>query len=165
MIFWLLLAVGIGILYMMWFFSLSSWRRLTELGVEHALSFISFFDGLVISGITALVLSRLIWILTNLAVFQDVPWGILPYLHTANGLMWFSVFPWRFLVFTEGLNYTVLWAVYGVLAAIITFIPTIALSRKLKVEKLGIMRGYIIRAIGGMIVVLLYTGVLVYIVK
>lgn len=142
MIAWGILAIALIALYFIWYQIISIWIRLGELGVGHKKSFISFFDGILLSGLFALAVSRITWMFMNISFFTDVPWGLVPYLRSATGISWFSVFPWRFLLFTEGIVYPVLWGTWGLLIIVSIFMPTLSLVGKLKVDKKRVMNKF-----------------------
>lgn len=159
---WLLAALGAVIVYVGWYVLLSTWLRLQELGVENSRSSSNYFDGLFLSGSIGLVVSRLVWMFWNRTMYADVPWGLLPYNRSASETVWFAVFPWRFLRVLEGIYFPVFWGIIAVLAFWILFLPTFRLIRRLKLEKRGIMRAFLIRVflcgvlVGGYFAVLLY---------
>jgi hypothetical protein len=158
---YILVILGLAILYLGWYISLTSWSRLTELGVEHKRNSLLFFDTLLLSFLFGLLLARLVWMAMNMTVYADVPWGFLPYVRTALSIDWLTYFPWRILRFTEGINNLVLWTTTGLVASFTVYVPTISLARKLRVEKRSVMMGFVIRALLGMIATLGYFVLLI----
>lgn len=151
---------GFILLYICWAVSISSWSRLTELGIEHKKSSSTYFDSVMLSGFFGLLVSRIVWMFTQMSIYQDVPWGILPYSRSASEFVWFTVFPWRFFRVTEGIHFPVLWIIMGILTIFTVFIPTISLARRLRLEKRGIMRAFIIKNAFCSAVALLYFALL-----
>lgn len=158
---YILTVIGVIVLYLGWNISLTSWSRLLELGVEHKKNSYVFFDTVLWSFLIALMLSRLVWMTFHISLYSDVPWGILPYVRTTSSIDWLTYFPWRILRFTEGLQYQVLWATFGLISAITIYIPTISLARKLKVEKSSVTIGFVMKALAGLIITLAYFAALI----
>lgn len=157
-----LTLLGFLIVYLCWAVSVSSWSRLTELGIEHRKSSTTYFDSILSSAFFGTLVSRIVWMFMNMQLYQDVPWGILPYSRSASEFVWFTVFPWRFLRLTEGLYFPILWVVMGLLIVSAIFVPTIKIARKLKLEKRGIMRSFILKNGASALLVLVYFAVLTY---
>lgn len=153
---YLFVALGLTVLYLGWYISLTSWSRLSELGVKHRQNSFVFFDTVLLSFIVGLLLSRLVWMSAHASLYTDVPWGILPYLRTALSVDWLTYFPWRILRFSEGINFQVLWVTFGLLASTALYLPTISLARKLRVEKRSVLAGFIAKALLGTVVTLGY---------
>ncbi len=159
---WVILAIAVIVLYLSWFVVISIWSRLIELGVEHKKSFISFFDAVLGSGLLGLFFARIVWMFSNMSLFTSVPWGIVPYVRSASGIAWFSVFPWRFLLFSEGIFYPVLWGIWGLSAIIMLYVPTLVLIGKLRIDKKNVMRMFRRNVFLGIIAVLLVTVLAIY---
>ena len=140
-----LLLLGLGMLYVCWNVSMTSWGRLSELGIVHKKSSTTYFDSILIAGLIGVAISRISWMLINLPVYADVPWGFLPYSRSASETVWFTLFPWRLFRFTEGIVSPVLWIAMGLIVVFSIFIPTINLARKLRLEKRGIMRTFLVK--------------------
>ncbi|WKZ24234.1 MAG: hypothetical protein QY312_01340 [Candidatus Dojkabacteria bacterium] len=155
---WALGAVLLS--YWCWKTALSIWERLRELGIKHSKSSFTFFDEIFISGVISLLAARLVWMGLNLARYTEVPWGLLPYSRTATETIWLTLFPWRVLQFSEGVFLPVLWGLFGFLLILYIFIPTISLARRLKLEKRGIMRNFILRSLTCCLAILAYFGAL-----
>lgn len=159
---YVLLIVGLMLFYSGWVVTLTSWDRLADLGVEHSKSSTSYFDVLLSSSIISLVISRLVWMGMNMGAYQDVPWGILPYSRSATDFSWFTMFPWRIFRINEGVFMPAFWGILGFLAIVGIFLPTIQLARKLKLEKRGIMRGFVVKSVAISLATAIYMGILIY---
>jgi len=162
-VFWGLFLIGVVLFYLVWSVLVSVWSRLSELGVKNEKSSTTFFDNFFYVTIVGSILARATWMVLHRVLFYDVPWGILPYSRSASGYLWLTVFPWRFLRLTEGIYYPVLWAFVGVTLLFTVFWPTFELARKLRLEKRGIMRAFLIRITACAAVSTLYFGALAYI--
>ncbi|MCC7304037.1 hypothetical protein IT418_01315 [bacterium] len=159
---WLFIIAGLALFYGGWHLSMITWARLEELGIDHTRSSTTYFDRIFSSSVIALIFSRLIWMLLNVQRYAEVPWGLLAYNRSVSGIEWFSVFPWRFFKITEGVYFPLFWVIVAIGIVFGIFIPTIRLARRLKLEKRGIMRSFILRSIAGIIGVFVYFGFLVY---
>jgi hypothetical protein len=100
--------------------------------------------------------------ITHISFYQEVPWGLLPYSRSAAEFVWFTVFPWRFFRLTEGITYPVLWIVMGLVTIAIVFLPTITIARRLRLEKRGIMRAFVLRTVFCILITALYFMLLTY---
>jgi hypothetical protein len=148
-----------------WSVSTSSWSRLSELGIEHTKSSTTYFDSILTSSIVGTIIARISWMLLNLSVYQEVPWGILPYSRSATEFIWFTVFPWRLFRITEGIFYPALWIIMGIIVIFSVFFPTVQLARKLRLEKRGIMRSFVLKNAACAIIVAGYFALLTYFVR
>lgn len=159
---WIFVVTGVVLFYGCWRISVVNWARLSELGIVHSKSSTTYFDNIFSSSIIALIFSRLTWMLMNVRLYAEVPWGLLAYNRSASGLEWFSVFPWRVLKLTEGIYFPLFWGIMALGVIFGIFVPTIRLARRLKLEKRGIMRTFILRSLGGILMTLVYFGLLGY---
>lgn len=159
---WAVLLIGVAIFYVGWHLSLTSWSRLRELGIEHERNSTTYFDTILWSLLLGLIVARIAWMGLHAGLYAEVPWGIFPYVKTVNAVDWFTFFPWRIFKLTEGISYPVLWSISGILSAMFIFIPTMSLARKLKLEKRGIMRGFLIKSIVGFVLTIAYFSGLVW---
>lgn len=159
---WAFVVAGFILIYACWRVSIVTWGRLNELGISHNRSSTTYFDNILNSGLVALLFSRLTWMLLNVQVYADVPWGILPYSRSASGITWFTLFPWRFLRIQEGVLLPLFWGImaFGVISTI--FVPTIKLAMRLRLEKRGVMRSFVIKAVLSIVAILGYFGTLIY---
>jgi hypothetical protein len=159
---WFLAALGVVVAYTSWYVLLSTWSRLQELGIENTKSSSNYFDCLFYGGILGLIFSRVTWMVSHRGLYSDVPWGLLPYNRNASETVWLAVFPWRFFRIAEGIYFPVFWLIAGVFVLWILFVPALRLIRRLKLEKRGIMRAFLIRVllcgllVGGYFSLLLY---------
>jgi hypothetical protein len=149
-------------MYIGWYISLTNWSRLTELGVEHKNNSVVYFDGVVVTFLLALSLSRAVWMINHEALYSEVPCGFLPYIRTALSIEWLTYFPWRIFKIAEGIDTVFLYALWGILFSIRTYIPAIVLTRKLKVEKKRVSRNFLLKSILGMVITITYAVLLVF---
>lgn len=159
---WSAIGVGIIVFYIGWYLSLTSWSRLKELGVEHNRNSTTYFDIMLGSFLLSLIVARIVWMVMNQSIYNDVPWGIFPYVRTVASIEWFAYFPWRILQLTEGVYYPVLWGLFGFFASTFIFLPTTTLARRLKIEKRGVMRRFLLKSLLGFVLFLVYFGVLTW---
>lgn len=153
---------GFIVLYLVWRVFISTWGRLAELGITHSYSSVTFFDKIFNSGMYGLLLSRIVWMVMNRSVYADVPWGLLPYSRSATEFIWFTLFPWRFFRLTEGVLLPLLWAIMGVGIIWFIFVPTFSLVRRLKIEKRGVMRAFLVRILVSGLLTVGYFASLIY---
>lgn len=158
----LLAVAGLFLVYICWRTTLVIWRRLEELGIKHQRTSTTYFDNILRGAIVGAVFARIVWMFINRAVYADVPWGVLPYSRSATEFIWFTVFPWRFFRLTEGMMFPIMWGIMGILIILSVFIPTAQLARTLKLEKRGIMRSFVLRAVACAVLTAIYFGTLIY---
>ncbi|PIY17647.1 hypothetical protein CO112_01215 [Candidatus Dojkabacteria bacterium CG_4_9_14_3_um_filter_150_Dojkabacteria_WS6_41_13] len=161
-VFWGLFSLGLVLFYFVWSILISVWSRLNELGVKNEKSSTTFFDNVLYITIAGSILARAMWMVFHRVLYYGIPWGILPYSRSASGYLWLTVFPWRFFRLTDGIYYPVLWAFIGVVLLFTVFWPTFELARRLRLEKRGIMRAFLIRITACAAVSTLYFGALTY---
>ncbi|MFZ6022736.1 MAG: hypothetical protein ACOYT9_04720 [Patescibacteria group bacterium] len=157
-----LICIGFVVLYTVWRVFISTWGRLSELGITHRNSSVTYFDKILYSGLFGLLISRIVWMVMNRAVYADVPWGILPYSRSATEFIWFTLFPWRFFRITEGIMLPLLWGLMCAGIVWLISIPTFRLVRTLKIEKRGVMRAFLLRIVAGTLLMIGYFAVLIY---
>lgn len=157
-----LISIGFAVLYMVWRIFISIWGRLSELGITHRNSSVTYFDKIFYSGLFGLLISRIAWMVMNRAVYADVPWGILPYSRSATEFIWFTLFPWRFFRITEGIILPLLWGLMCTGIVWLISIPTFRLVRTLKIEKRGVMRAFLLRILAATLLTIGYFAVLIY---
>lgn len=144
---WLFAVLGAVLAYACWQVLFSIWSRLQELGIENTKSSSNYFDNLLYGLLSGLAVARLVWMFFNRALYIDVPFGLLPYNRSATETVWFAVFPWRIFRVDEGVYFPVLWGIMGVYLIWTLFLPTIRLIRRLKLEKRGIMRAFLVKVL------------------
>lgn len=154
--------VGVVLFYLGWYVSITNWSRLTELGIEHSKSSTTYFDGIFTNSVVSLIAARIVWMLLHVSIYQDVPWGLLPYTRSTADFNWFALFPWRVFRITEGVFLPIFWVLLGVLIVFGIFAPSITMARRLRLEKRGIMRSFIVKYIVCIVTTLVYFGVLGY---
>jgi len=156
MIQWGLALLFVPVLYLSWKTLLSTWRKLSSLGVEHRLVSTWLFDSILKAFFLAGVISRFSWMILNLDQYAGLLWSFAPFEVMSSSVIWFRYLPWRYLLFLEGMELTVLWLTTGVLTFIVIFLPTVRLVRTLKLEKRGIVRNLLIQSLLGAFYLLAY---------
>jgi len=159
---WIFIGIGVMLLYVCWQVLVMTWTRLQDLGVDNSLSSGNYFDLVSLAGVVSVLISRVVWMGLNRAAYAEIPWGILPYNRSASGVVWLEVFPWRLLRVSEGITVPVVFGGMVILLLAWLFWPTIQLIRKLKLEKRGIMRAFLIRVALLFLSVVAYFGLLSY---
>ena len=115
----------IGLLYLLWAIFSYNVFYLKKKRIDISLSGFNFFDALIKSALLALIFGRAIWLVTNMSHVQEVGFWFFPYIKTGDNIMWFSYYPWRFFLFSEGVNLLIAKIIFLILIILKLLLPLV----------------------------------------
>lgn len=133
-----LIVSGIALVYLGWFLHVSMYAKLRSLGIDHDYSYLNYFDSILKSSIFGLIVARIGWIVVNFQNTITSGFSFLPYERVGVSFLWFTAYPWKFFLFSEGLLYYMFWGAFALGILVFITIPSIRLINSLKIDKFSV---------------------------
>ncbi len=145
-----ILLVGLVYLYLLWALVVFINKLSRRFSLQWKLLPVAVFDIIFKASIIGLIFSRGMWLLVNWRLVKRVGFWIFPYIKLSGKAYWFSLYPWRAIIFWEGIfwNVVVLWILFIVVIKII--VPAIRVvyaiykSPDFKVYKVDVYKSVLI---------------------
>ena len=114
----LLTIVGASIvwLYLLWALVVYINKLAKRFSLNWELLPVSVFDIVLKASVVGIIIARVLWLILNWGIVKQVGFWIFPYIKLSGKAYWFSLYPWRALIFWEGFYVSVMltWIIFVV---------------------------------------------------